>query len=71
MGVLVMPVTITVNKKEIFNAVEKMSENEKLELFEILEQQTIISRARKIKQSLAKNDLTEKDVLEVIKDIRK
>ena len=66
-----MAITINLAKKDLFKIIDKMNDDEKLELFNKLEQETIIVRARKIKQNIPKHNLTPKDVLDAVKDIRK
>lgn len=64
-----MAITINLDKKGLFKVIDGMSDDEKLELFNKLEHETIIARARKIKQSIPKHNLTPDDVLEAVKII--
>jgi hypothetical protein len=66
-----MSITINLAKKDLFDAVKRLDEKDKLELFNTLENETIIVRARKIKQSISRHNLKPDDVLSAVKNLRR
>jgi hypothetical protein len=65
-----MQVTIDVNKKSIYDIIKQLDIEDKIDILNKLEDETFAVRLKKIRKSIPKSNITEKEILEEIKKER-